>query len=114
MSASQTTQPRPSAPSKRMRAVGPIAICTTILSLAGMIVLLVGAAAGWEGFDETTTSTANTLAWNGWFFGGVGAFAAGCAAWVQGRAAHHRGDRRSGQIAVGYVICSALLAALVA
>ena len=114
MSASQTTQPRPAAPSKRTRAAGSVAICTTILSLAGLIVLLVGAAAGWQGFDETSTSTANSLAWNGWFFGGLAAFGSGCAAWAQGRAAHHRGDSRTGQIAVGYVICAALLAALVA
>jgi hypothetical protein len=115
MSASQTTQPRqPSATSRRVHHVGSVAICTTILSFACMIVLLVGAAAGWDGFDDTTTSTANSVAYYGWVFGGLGAFASGCAAYGQGRRAGHRAASRSGQIAVGYVICTALLSVVVA
>lgn len=115
MSASQRAQPRqPSATLTRRRHVGRVAICTTILSSACMVVLLVGAAAGWEGFDESTTSTANSLAWNGWFFGGLCAFGYGCAASVQGQRTGHRGDSRSGLLAVVYVLCAAVLSVAVA
>ena len=69
-----------------------------------MAILIVGASAGWDGFGDTGSSTSNSIAWHGWIIGWLVALGAGPVAWEHGHHAGSRRHRRTGQLAVAYVL----------
>jgi hypothetical protein len=80
-----------------------VALGATACSVVSMLVLLVGDLAGWNGFDDSSSSTANTLAWSAWVLSGLLALGAGAGAWQQGRVTGSRWHCRAGLLALAYV-----------
>jgi hypothetical protein len=100
-------------PARRTRGsmLGQIALVATVLSLAGMVIQLVGSAMEADGFtdDIRSQSALADIAWLTFSVGGLVALGTGIAAWVRGHTSRSMFDVRAGQAAVAYVVIALLL-----
>ena len=95
--------------------LGQIALVATVLSLAGMVIQLVGSAMEADGFTDVAASQSALadIAWLTFAVGGLLALGTGIAAWARGRTSGSVFDVRAGQVAVAYVVIALLLVLLV-
>jgi hypothetical protein len=94
--------------------LGQIALVATVLSLAGMVVQVVGSAMEADGFTDVSTSQSALadIAWLTFAVGGLVALCTGIAAWARGHTSRSLFDVRAGQTAVAYVVIALLLMVL--
>jgi hypothetical protein len=84
---------------------GITTLVATVVSLMGLALLVVGDAANWKGFADDETSVANSVAWNGMWYGAAAAFFLGIVALGRGA--------KSADIRAGAVLMACMFAILV-
>ncbi|MBK5308122.1 MAG: hypothetical protein JJD92_15660 [Frankiaceae bacterium] len=83
-------------------------------SAVGFAVSMVGHIAGWKGFDNGGESTAaGDTFWLLYFFAGIAALVVGVVALVRGLRGGPASERQAGTWALGYVVASVALIAIV-
>lgn len=100
--------------SRARSAVGTVALVATAVSAIGLLVMLVGNAAGWTGFSDSPddNSTVADLMWLAFSAGGLVALVGGIAAWVLGARKDRGGDVRAGMVAIGYLVAAVVITIL--
>jgi hypothetical protein len=90
---------------------GITALAAAVVSLIGLAVLVLGDAANWKGFAHDETSLANSVAWNGMWYGAAAAFFLGIVALGRGAKS---ADTRAGAVVMACLCAVLLLGVIVA